>query len=87
MRPLVRVVDDTPVARATLRRTLEPRGYHVEAGSTEEAIRVYREEWPDIVSMDMLMDGHSGIVAIQAMQHIDHGPRLSGVRQRRIIRS
>lgn len=77
MRPMVLIVDDTPLARATLRRALEPRGYHcVEAGSTADAIRVYREEWPDIVTMDMLMDGHNGIVAIQALKHIDHKVKI-----------
>lgn len=77
MRPLVLVVDDTPLARLTLRRTLEERGYHVvEAGSTQEAIRVYRDEWPDVVTMDMLMDGPNGIVAIQALKHIDHNAKI-----------
>jgi CheY-like chemotaxis protein len=77
MRPLVLIVDDTPIARTTLRRTLEQHGYHiVEAGSTEEAIRVYREEWPDVVTMDMLMDGPNGIVAIQALKHIDHKAKI-----------
>jgi CheY-like chemotaxis protein len=77
MRPLILIVDDTPIARTTLRRLLEPRGYHVvEAGSTADAIRVYREEWPDAVTMDMLMDGHNGIVAIQALKRIDHKVKI-----------
>lgn len=77
MRPLVLIVDDTPLARTTLRRALEERGYHVvEAGSTQEAIRVYRDEWPDVVTMDMLMDGPNGIVAIQALKHIDHNAKI-----------
>src|ERR1700733_11466122 len=77
MRPLVLIVDDTPLARTTLRRALEQRGYHiVEAGSTEEAIRVYREEWPDVVTMDMLMDGLNGIVAIQALRRIDRHAKI-----------
>ncbi len=77
MRPLVLIVDDTPLARTNLRRTLEERGYHiVEAGSTADAIRVYREEWPDVVTMDMLMDGHNGIVAIQALKRIDHKAKI-----------
>lgn len=77
MRPLILIVDDTPLARVTLRRTLEFHGYHtVEAGSTEEAIRVYLEEWPDVVTMDMLMDGPNGIVAIQALQRIDHRAKI-----------
>jgi len=77
MRPLVLIVDDTPLARVTLRRTLEQSGYHVvEAGSTQDAIRVYRDEWPDVVTMDMLMDGPNGIVAIQALKHIDHNAKI-----------
>lgn len=77
MRPLVLIVDDTPLARTTLRRMLEERGYHVvEAGSTQEAIRVYRDEWPDVVTMDMLMDGPNGIVAIQALKHIDRDAKI-----------
>jgi two-component system chemotaxis response regulator CheY len=77
MRPLILIVDDTPLARTTLRRTLEQRGYGVvEAGSTQEAIQVYREEWPDVVTMDMLMDGLNGIVAIQALQRIDHRAKI-----------
>ena len=77
MRPLILIVDDTPLARTTLRRTLEQHGYHiVEAGSTEEAIRVYREEWPDVVTMDMLMDAPNGIVAIQALKSIDRNAKI-----------
>jgi two-component system, chemotaxis family, chemotaxis protein CheY len=77
MRPLIMIVDDTPMARTTLRQTLEGRGYHVvEAGSTQDAIRVYREEWPDVVTMDMLMDGLNGIVAIQALKRIDHNAKI-----------
>jgi two-component system chemotaxis response regulator CheY len=48
----------------------------VEARSTEEAIRVYREEWPDVVTMDMLMDAPNGIVAIQALKRIDHHAKI-----------
>jgi two-component system, chemotaxis family, chemotaxis protein CheY len=77
MRPLILIVDDTPLARKTLRRSFEGHGYHVvEAGSAEEAIRVYREEWPDVVTMDMLMDGLNGIVAIQALKRIDRHAKV-----------
>ncbi len=72
MRPLVLIVDDTTLARKVLRGILESRGYTVvEADSTAAAIRVYRESWPDVVTMDMLMDVHNGIIAIQALQCID----------------
>jgi two-component system chemotaxis response regulator CheY len=77
MRPLVLVVDDTPLARTTIRRILEPRGYDVvEAGSTAEAVRQYQEIWPEVVTMDILMDGLNGIVAIQALQRIDNKAKI-----------
>ncbi len=47
----------------------------VEAGSTEE-IRKYTEHWPDVVTMDILMDGHNGIVAIQALQRLDREVKI-----------
>jgi two-component system chemotaxis response regulator CheY len=72
VRPLILVVDDTPMARTNIRRILEAKHYDViEAGSTQDAIRAYRDEWPDVVTMDILMDGHNGIVAIQAIKRID----------------
>jgi len=77
MRPLILIVDDTPLARQTLRRTLEGHGYHViEADSAEDAIRVYAEEWPDLVTMDMLMDRHNGIAAIRALRQLDHKAKI-----------
>lgn len=77
MRPLILIVDDTPLARTILRRSLEERGYGVvEAGSTEEAVRVYRDVWPDLVTMDILMDGLNGIIAIQLLKRIDHQAKI-----------
>jgi len=77
MRPLILIVDDTRLARMTLRFMLEAQGYDVvEAASTAEAVRVYGEERPDVVTMDMLMDGHNGIIAIQALRHIDRKAKI-----------
>jgi two-component system chemotaxis response regulator CheY len=37
---------------------------------------VYGEHWPDVVTMDMLMDKHNGIVCIQALLRIDHEAKI-----------
>jgi two-component system chemotaxis response regulator CheY len=72
IRPLVMVVDDTPLARTTLRKILEQGAFDViEAGSTEEAIRIYGDQWPDVVTMDILMEKHNGIVAIATLRRMD----------------
>jgi two-component system, chemotaxis family, chemotaxis protein CheY len=77
MPPLILIVDDTRLARATLRLMLEERGYRVvEAASTQEAIRVYRDQQPDVVTMDILMEGLNGIVAIQALRSIDKQAKI-----------
>jgi two-component system chemotaxis response regulator CheY len=72
MPELVLIVDDTPLARTVLRKIVESGGYRTaEAGSTQEAILAYRIERPNIVTMDLLMEGHDGLVAIQALRHMD----------------
>jgi two-component system chemotaxis response regulator CheY len=77
MPALILTVDDTRLARTTLRLILEERGYRVvEAASTVEAIRVYREQKPDVVTMDILMEGHNGIIAIQALRSIDKRAKI-----------
>lgn len=77
MPALILTVDDTRLARTTLRLILEERGYRVvEAASTAEAIRVYREQKPDVVTMDILMEGHNGIIAIQALRSIDKHAKI-----------
>jgi two-component system chemotaxis response regulator CheY len=77
MPPLILIVDDTRLARATLRLMLEERGYRVvEAASTQEAIRAYRDQRPDAVTMDILMEGLNGIVAIQALRSIDKQAKI-----------
>jgi two-component system chemotaxis response regulator CheY len=55
-----------------LRKIIEGGGYRTaEAGSTQEAILAYRAERPDVVTMDLLMEGHDGLVAIQLLRRID----------------
>lgn len=77
MSALILIVDETPLARTILRRTIERGGYRAaEAGCTREAIRVYLAARPDVVTMDILMEGRDGIVAIQALRHIDPSAKI-----------
>ncbi|MCL1600979.1 MAG: response regulator transcription factor [Actinomycetia bacterium] len=57
------VVDDVPLFRAGLTSALNGAGYDVigEAGDGESAVAVAESEQPDIVLLDILMPGVSGI--------------------------
>jgi two-component system NarL family response regulator len=57
------VVDDVPLFRAGLTSALNGAGYDVigEAGDGESAVAVAESEQPDIVLLDILMPGMSGI--------------------------
>jgi adenylate cyclase len=59
--PIVLVVDDLPQNVRLLDAVLSPRGYAViSASSGEEALRILRDELPDIVLLDILMPGLDG---------------------------
>lgn len=56
--PLVLLVDDSNFARRTCRRMVEALGYRVvEAASGAAALEVAQREDPDIVLLDLVMDG------------------------------
>ena len=61
------IADDHAVVRSGLRRVLDAQdGIEVvaEAGTADEAVRATRMEKPDIVLLDVVMPGRSGIEAI-----------------------
>ena len=71
------VVDDEPNNRLLLAAILEPAGYAVvEAASGDDALRLAKEDHPDLIVMDLLMPGMSGADLIKALR-LD--PGLTGV--------
>ncbi len=66
------VVDDEPSARRELRKFLEGKGCDVvEASSGDEGVEVYRQERPDVVLLDMMMPGMSGLIALRETKALD----------------
>lgn len=67
------VVDDANLARAMLRKILEDNGYQevLEATNGLEAIDLYQEHHPDLVTMDITMPEMDGITAIKKIMEID----------------
>lgn len=66
------VVDDVPLFRAGLTSALQGAGYDVvgEAADGESAVAVAEIEQPDIVLLDVLMPGMSGIDALAKIQAV-----------------
>ncbi len=66
------LVDDEPSVRRELRKFLEGKGYDVvEASSGDEGVEVYRQERPDVVLLDMMMPGMSGLLALRELKALD----------------
>lgn len=63
--PRVLIVDDAAFMRNMIRDILVKNGFEVvgEAGNGNEAIRLYEEKKPDLVTMDIVMPMKSGIEA------------------------
>ena len=72
------VVDDAPFMREILRKMLEPEGFRVvgEAAGGIEAIRLFRDLAPELVVMDLVMPGCSGIQAVRAIRTLEHDARI-----------
>jgi two-component system invasion response regulator UvrY len=73
------IVDDHAVVRSGYRRYLEQvQGFAVvaEAGTADEAYLHYRQLLPDIVIMDIMLPGTSGIDASRRILAADRGARI-----------
>ncbi len=69
------VVDDDPSIRMLYKEELEDEGYEVVAASSgEEALKLFEEEDPDLVTLDILMPDMDGIQVLRKMK--EKKPRL-----------
>jgi UDP-3-O-acyl N-acetylglucosamine deacetylase len=68
----VLIVDDQPGILATLSSILEDEGYKaLRTDSGEEALRIYREERPDVVFLDIWLPDRDGLETLQALRDLD----------------
>jgi two-component system chemotaxis response regulator CheY len=65
----VLIADDASFMRQMIREIIEPEGYEVvgEATNGVEAVDLYKELQPDLVTMDIVMPKRSGIDAVKAI--------------------
>jgi two-component system, chemotaxis family, chemotaxis protein CheY len=73
----VLVVDDSALARRTLRQILEPAGYEVvEADDGLIALEQYFLQRPDVVLLDLVMKGMYGLDVLKKLRELDPDARV-----------
>lgn len=64
------IVDDALIMRMKIRDIARSAGWEVvaEAADGEEAVRMFQEHQPDLVTLDMVMPGMDGLGALKAIR-------------------
>ncbi|HUH14906.1 MAG TPA: response regulator [Gaiellaceae bacterium] len=75
MRPKIMICDDEEVLRTLVRASLERDDYEVvEARDGHEAVEVALAELPQLVLLDMMMPGRSGV---EVLEHLRAEPAIA----------
>ena len=74
----VLIVDDSLLLRNIIKNQLSAQGYEIigEAKNGEEAIAMYKSQKPDIVTMDITMDGMNGLDAAKEILAQDASAKI-----------
>lgn len=69
----IMVVDDTAFMRAMIREMISGSGHEIvaEAKNGEEAVRLYSNAKPDVMTMDITMPDMDGVTALKNIRKID----------------
>ena len=77
MRRRVLVIDDSALARRTARQILEPSGYDViEAHDGISGLERYFVDRPDVVLLDLVMNGMYGLEVLGKLRELDPAARV-----------
>lgn len=70
MGPVILVCDDQSALRELVRATLEPSGCEiVEARDGDESLELARSLAPDLIVLDVMMPGRSGLQVLDALRN------------------
>ena len=76
--PRILVVDDTPAVLDVVRRVLEAEGYYVATClESRDAVRLAKEEHPDVIMLDIVMPEVSGwevLAQLRALPDFERTP-------------
>lgn len=76
--PRVLIVDDAAFMRMMLKDILTKNGYEVagEAANGLKAVELYKQEKPDVVTMDITMPEMDGIQAVKEIKSFDPNAKI-----------
>lgn len=71
------IVDDNPANLDVLRHVLEPEGYRILAAmSGEESLNIVRRAQPDLILLDVMMQGLDGFTTCRRIKEIPSAARV-----------
>lgn len=72
------IVEDSAMMRKIIKKELESAGHTIvgEASDGAEAVEMYKQLQPEVVTMDITMRGMDGFTAAQAILEIDPEARI-----------
>ncbi|WP_379131148.1 response regulator [Paenibacillus sp. sgz500958] len=74
----IMITDDAAFMRLMVRSAMESNGHEVvgEAANGAEAIKVYQQVKPDVVTMDITMPDMDGVAAVKRILEADPGAKI-----------
>lgn len=86
----VLIVDDSVVMRSMIRDILSKNGFDVigQAKNGAEAFELYTKLHPDLVTMDVIMPGETGIDVVKRIMTVDPNAKVlmvSGLNQKNLV--
>ena len=77
MKSHILIVDDSGFARRSMRQILEPAGHTVvDASNGPDALEQYFLKKPDLVLLDMVMEGMNGLEVLVKLKELDPAVRV-----------
>ncbi|WP_379162750.1 response regulator [Paenibacillus sp. sgz5001063] len=72
------ITDDAAFMRLMVRSALEGKGHEIvgEAVNGAEAVKIYQQVKPDVVTMDITMPDMDGVTAVKNILAIDPGAKI-----------
>ena len=72
------IVDDSSIIRRAIQKYVQSLDLEVvgEAGNGEEALRIFRDTKPELVTMDITMPEMDGLTCIDEIMKIDSGTKV-----------